>query len=746
MFITQRRGVLILIPKSGNQKELKNKRPICLLDIIYKIIAKVLATRLSVVADKLIHGDQTGFIKGRHIQDNLRIIQDVINYSHTDGVGGILVALDFKSAFNSIEHNFIWYALRCFGFGDSFIRWAKLLYNGSMLAVLNNGYTSEWFEPKRGIMQGCPISGMLFNLAVELLAIKIRQMPSIRGVKINDIELKISQYADDTTVFVNDEDSAEELVKQLKLFGEVSGLELNVNKSKIMWIGTDRHKRGSVCNIPAVNKVKTLGMWFSSTECCNEQNLNPVIDQIKHTINRWSQRDVSLKGRITVSKSLLVSKLSYVMSCSMIPEAKLKSIQSLIMNYLWRGRPPKVKAKVLCQSIAEGGLGAVDTLAMYASLKLSWIRRSLNSKAAWARIFQARCCPYLLEDLLKSRFRKEDFTKMHLSEFYTSMLLEYRKLKPSGPCSPDEIMKELLWFNEEITIDKKSVFEKNMYSCGIKYVGDLVDANGRILTHDRFTKKFPACKPKFLKYCGIISSIPRAWKETIIEARSGMRLEDRDTVPTITFGDKEIPITKIKTKQLYSLRNKTSIIPTAFTRWQNEGLGQPSWSVVMNIPYQCTKSTKLQTFQYQILHRFIATNKFLYVRGIVESASCRYCQCIDTIIHYFFACQKVREFWNKVFQFINRNTFPERHIVNVSNIIFGIIDAPPVVNLIILLGKHYLYICKRNERMLSIDSFLEYVRKVRCTEMTAANDCSKKMMKTKCKWSVFVRELCDKCV
>ena len=239
---------MILIPKSGNQKALKNKRPICLLDIIYKIIAKVLATRLSVVANKLIHSDQTGFIKGRHIQDNLRIIQDVINYSNTDDLGGILMALDFKSAFNSVEHNFIWYALRCFGFGDSFIRWTKLLYNGSMLAVLNNGYTSEWFEPKRGIMQGCPISGMLFNLAVELLAIKIRQMPSIRGVKINDIEVKISQYADDATVFVNDENSAEELVKQLKLFGEVSGLELNVSKSKLMWIGTDRHKRESVCS------------------------------------------------------------------------------------------------------------------------------------------------------------------------------------------------------------------------------------------------------------------------------------------------------------------------------------------------------------------------------------------------------------------------------------------------------------------------------------------------------------------
>ena len=67
-----------------------------------------------------------------------------------------------------------------------------MLYNGSMLAVINNGCTSEWFEPKRGIMQGCPISGMLFNLAVELLAIKIRQMPSIRGVKINNIETETS--------------------------------------------------------------------------------------------------------------------------------------------------------------------------------------------------------------------------------------------------------------------------------------------------------------------------------------------------------------------------------------------------------------------------------------------------------------------------------------------------------------------------------------------------------------------------
>ena len=425
----------------------------------------MLATKLSAVIKEVVYCDQTGFIKGRNIQDNLRILQDIINYTRSDGVGGILVALDFKAAFNSVEHHFFWYALRCFGFGDSFIRWVKLLYNGNELAVLNNGYTSEWFEPKRGIMQGCPISGMLFNLVVELLAIKVRQLVSIRGVPIYNIEVKITQYADDATVFVNDEESVEELVKQLGHFGDVSGLELNVSKSKLMWLGADRLKRQSVCGIPSVDKVKILGVWFSSTECCISQNLNPVLNQIQSTVNRWSQRDLSLKGRITVSKSLLISKLVYVMSCIVIPDANLKSIQSLIMKYVWRGRPPKVKAKVLCQSISDGGLGAVDTQAMYISLMLSWVRRLFNDNATWVHVLKARCHPYAIEDLLNSRFRREDIMKFKLSDFYVRMLLEYRRLNECyAPNNAVEIMSELLWFNSELTINRDSLFEKDMYT------------------------------------------------------------------------------------------------------------------------------------------------------------------------------------------------------------------------------------------------------------------------------------------
>ena len=742
LFITQRRGVLVLIPKSGNQKKLKNKRPICLLDIIYKIIAKVLAKRLGNVVKEVVHSDQSGFIKGRNIQDNLRIIQDVIDYTQIDDISGLLVALDFKAAFNSIEHHFIWYALRCFGFGDSFTRWIQLLYNGSMLTVLNNGYTSEWFQPKRGIMQGCPISGMLFNLAVELLAIKMRQTVNIRGITINDTEVKVSQYADDATVFVSDSESVQELVKQLRQFGEVSGLELNVNKSKILWLGKDRNKRESVCGIPAAGKVKILGMWFSSTECCVDQNLGTKISEIRGTLDRWSQRDLSLKGRITVCKSLIISKLVYILSCAMIPDVRLKSIQSLIMRYVWRGRPPKVKAKVLCQRIADGGLSAVDTRATYTSLKLSWIRRLLNGNTSWIRVFQARCYPYAIKDLLMSRITREGMTRFRLSEFYVDLLLEYRKLnRLPVPSTAAQMSKELVWFNPEITINGKSFFEKEMYSSGIKYVGDVVDCRGRMLSYDRFRRKYPMCNVGFLKYCGIISSIPRVWKEAMRNVGNDMRVEDRDSAPCIKYREKEISLAVIKTKQLYSLVNDAVIIPTAFDRWQKEGLGQANWSNVIYLSYNCTKSTKLQAFQFQLMHRFIPTNKFLFVRGIVESPACRRCTSDDTIIHYFFACRTVRAFWGQVSQFINRNTYPTRYVLDLRSILFGICDAPSVVNLLLLLAKHYLYMCAGNGRMIRMEGYMGYVRSVHAAEMKAANGCVKKVANTECKWIAFVQDL-----
>ncbi len=134
--ISQRRGVITLIPKDDSDLvELQNWRPITLLNTDYKIASKALARRIET---KLIHPDQTGFMKGRYIGENLRLISDVMEYTKTEELTGVLVSVDFKKAFDTLEWPFIRRVLNLFKFGESVKRWASIFYTDVENAVLNN--------------------------------------------------------------------------------------------------------------------------------------------------------------------------------------------------------------------------------------------------------------------------------------------------------------------------------------------------------------------------------------------------------------------------------------------------------------------------------------------------------------------------------------------------------------------------------------------------------------------------------
>ena len=337
LFITQRRGVVTLVPKKGDQLDLKNKRPIYLLDVIYKVIAKVIASRIALVADKLISSEQTGLMKGRYIGENLRMMSDVIEYCEMDNMNGIMIACDYRAAFDSLEHEFIFAALKRYNFGESLIGWVKLLYKDMSLSIMNNGFSSRWFRCERGTFQGSPLSGILFNLAVEILAINLRQNREVRGIKINGIEVKLSMYADDMTLLMEDEQSGISALRVIGEFSKASGLHLNSDKSQAMWIGCDKDKQSSIGEIDAVNKI-VLGIWFSATSCCESLNVDPIIKKINNTINIWYQRSITIKGRITITRALIASQLVYLTSCIDIPKKYRNDIQSKIMKFVFKAR------------------------------------------------------------------------------------------------------------------------------------------------------------------------------------------------------------------------------------------------------------------------------------------------------------------------------------------------------------------------------------------------------------------------
>lgn len=283
---TQKRSVLSLIYKKNDKTLLTNWRPISLLNTDYKILAHVLANRLKKVIAKLIKTDQNGYIKGRNISYNIRLIQDVIDHLESDNIEGAIVFLDFQKAFDTVDHKFLQQTLKQFNFGDSFLEWVKALYNNAESCVSNNGWVSEPFKIKRGIRQGCPLSALLFLLVVEILAEKIRSN------KENAIEIKskskskfihLAQLADDTTLFLKDETAVINCLKIVENFGEFSGLKLNKDKTEGLWLGQAKNRSDTLAGINwGKQHVKALGVFFGYNKKEIEKlNWDTKIESIK---------------------------------------------------------------------------------------------------------------------------------------------------------------------------------------------------------------------------------------------------------------------------------------------------------------------------------------------------------------------------------------------------------------------------------------------------------------------------------
>ena len=216
---SQRKGIITLLYEKGEHENLQNWRPINLLNYDYKILAYVLTSRLQKVIGNIVKNDQTGYIKGRFVGQNIRLIQDIIELAiDADFLEQCIIFIDFHQAFDTLEFNFIHNCLKEFGFGETFINWIKIIYTNVCSSVLVNGWVSEEFKISRCIRQGCPLSALLFILAVEFLGMHIRQNECVEGIDVRLDSclksIKICQLADDTTIFVKNIQSTKEAIRR----------------------------------------------------------------------------------------------------------------------------------------------------------------------------------------------------------------------------------------------------------------------------------------------------------------------------------------------------------------------------------------------------------------------------------------------------------------------------------------------------------------------------------------------------
>ena len=288
---SQKQAVITLIEKKGKDRSLlENWRPISFVNIDAKIISKVLATWIKNVLPSIIHHNQSGFVKGRFIGETFRLIFDLMEFSLKEIIPGSMIFIDFHKAFDSLEWNFLFSCLAAFGFGPEFVWWVRTLYHIIESCVLNNGLATDFFSLERDVRQGDPLSPYLFVVAVETLALAMRQNREIIGIKISGEETKLLQYADYTTAILSDIDSAQALFNLLEVFKNLSGLIINSSKTEGMWIGLSRDKTSKPFGIKWPDEpIKALGVYYSyNIKLLHERKFIERLDSLKKLINKRS--------------------------------------------------------------------------------------------------------------------------------------------------------------------------------------------------------------------------------------------------------------------------------------------------------------------------------------------------------------------------------------------------------------------------------------------------------------------------
>ena len=341
-------------------------------------MALKIALRLEKVLAKIISSSQSGYVKGRYIGESIRLIKDVMDFTKVKNLPGIAVFLDFEKAFDSVEWDFLQICLQSFNFGPQLRCWVSIFYNSITSCVLNNGYASNHFFVERGVRQGCPLSGMLFITAIEVLAQKIRKSNDIEGIKIQDNRIvKLSQYADDTTAILANVYSVSNLFALLSRFERCAGLKINVSKSEILWLGSMRNRKDGNLNIQVRDEpVYALGTSFSYDEKLSDQrNFLDKLAKLQKTLNFWSQRDISVYGRINIVKTLALSKVIFMFSSLETPPYFVEEVNRKIFYFVWNHKPAKIKKSTLIKSKKEGGLEMKDFVIFDKALKLNWVNR-----------------------------------------------------------------------------------------------------------------------------------------------------------------------------------------------------------------------------------------------------------------------------------------------------------------------------------------------------------------------------------
>lgn len=429
--------ILALIPKKLDSLEMKDYRPIACCNVLYKVVSKILANRLKLLLPRIILDNQSAFVQGRLLMENVLLASELVKDYHKEAVSPrCVMKIDISKAFDSVQWAFVLESLAALGFPDRFIHWIKLCITTPSFSVQVNGDLAGYFQSSRGLRQGCSLSPYLFVMCMNVLSWKINKAATEKKFNFHPGCKKLSIthlcFADDLMVFV--EGTKESVQGALRVFDEFeawSGLCISLEKSTIYMAGVlEQEKRSILKNFKFSDgqlPVRYLGLPLM-TKAMSKQDYHPLLEHLRSKISSWTCRFLSYAGRLMLIRSVLISIVNFWISVFRLPSCCIKEVESICSAFLWTGPTlkstnAKVAWKDICSTKSEGGLGLRDLKEVNKVYGLKLIWRMLSGVSLWGK--------WLQYDLLKGKSFWEVKTTMQKGSWMWHKMLKLRDLAKS---------------------------------------------------------------------------------------------------------------------------------------------------------------------------------------------------------------------------------------------------------------------------------------------------------------------------
>jgi hypothetical protein len=291
---------------------------------------KVATIRLNSVADHVVRPSQMAFMQGRYILDGVVTLHETVHGLHRKHMNGVIFKIDFEKAYDKVKWPFLFQVLKMKGFSPEWISLVRNFVQGGSVAIKVNDDVGRYFQTKKGLRQGDPLSPMLFNIVVDMLAILIehaKQEGQTAGMipHLVDGDLSILQYIDDTILFINFHKSElyyfREAKNQIQQYTELFGCKQ--------------------CQFP----MTYLGIPIHYRRLTNAE-WKLVEERLQKCLSSWKVKLLLVGGRLVLISSVLTNMVLYMLSFFEVPKGILKWLDYYRSRFFWQGVSEKKKYRL----------------------------------------------------------------------------------------------------------------------------------------------------------------------------------------------------------------------------------------------------------------------------------------------------------------------------------------------------------------------------------------------------------------